>query len=193
MDILTGTAPGLEGPRIVLRPLSTLDAEALLAVWTAEEASDWLGMPELSGAGSAEALIWLLLDMEREGDGLRWSLTLRDSGRVIGSAGFNAWQDSGARRGEIGCELHPGFWGHGYMTEALRLVLEFGFRKLRLNRIEAQCLRGNERSERLFNRLGFRKEGLLREYRLTRRGLRDVELYALLRREWESASAERRS
>lgn len=87
-----------------------------------------------------------------------------------------------ARRvpGEIGFELSPAAMGMGYMREALELVLEFGFGTMGLNRIEALCHPDNLRAERLLEGLGFRQEGLLRQYRHTASGYQDVQIYSLL-------------
>jgi ribosomal-protein-alanine N-acetyltransferase len=67
------------------------------------------------------------------------------------------------------------------MTEALGLVLDFGFNIMGLNRIEALCHPDNIRAERLVSALGFQKEGVLRQYRQTASGFQDVVLHALLR------------
>lgn len=69
------------------------------------------------------------------------------------------------------------------MQEALELVLDFGFGTMALNRIEVLCHPDNVRAQRLFSALGFREEGLLREYRHTSSGFQDVILYAMLRSE----------
>ncbi|MNC76580.1 ribosomal-protein-S5-alanine N-acetyltransferase [compost metagenome] len=67
------------------------------------------------------------------------------------------------------------------MREALELMLDYGFTVMGLNRIEAFCHPDNIRAQRLFQSLGFQREGLLREYRHTDAGFQDVVLYALLR------------
>lgn len=85
--------------------------------------------------------------------------------------------------GEIGFELSPAAMGQGYMREALELMLEFGFGSMGLNRIEALCHPDNIRAEQLITRLGFRQEGLLRQYRHTASGYQDVRMYSLLQGE----------
>ncbi|AHV95476.1 GNAT family N-acetyltransferase [Paenibacillus sabinae] len=180
----SGTAPVLTGHRLTLRALRQEDAKALLPCWSYPEAAVWLGIKPLASKAEAEELIRLLLVMEREEESLRWSITL-PSGEVIGSCGYNSWQLAGAFRGEVGFELSPAFWGRGYMREALTLALGYGFEEMGLNRIEAQCHPANLRSARLLASLGFRREGTLREYRHTPSGYQDVDLYTLLRREWQ--------
>ncbi|WP_249901936.1 GNAT family protein [Paenibacillus sp. PK3_47] len=175
-------APVLGGHRVELRGMQPRDADALFPVWTHPRVAPWLNAPPLSSAGDAQQLIGLLLQMAQEEESLRWSITLPGAG-VIGSCGYNYWQLAGAYRGEIGCELAPAYWGQGYMTEALELALGFGFGVMGLNRIEALCHPDNIRAGKLFQGLGFRQEGLLRQYRHTAEGFQDVVLYALLRGE----------
>ncbi|AIQ11111.1 GNAT family N-acetyltransferase [Paenibacillus durus] len=183
MEEHSETAPELAGRRLKLRALRQEDSGALLHCWSHPEAAYWLGIKPLVSKAEAEELIRLLLEMEREEESLRWSIELT-SGEVIGSCGYNNWQLTGAFRGEVGCELSPAFWGQGYMREALTLALRYGFEEMKLNRVEAQCLPANLRSGRMFASLGFRREGTLREYRHTPSGFQDVDLYALLRRDW---------
>ena len=67
------------------------------------------------------------------------------------------------RQGEVGWHLNPAYHGHGFATEAATALLEFGFLELDWHRIVARCYEGNERSYRLMERLGMRREALLRE------------------------------
>ncbi|AKG37379.1 GNAT family N-acetyltransferase [Paenibacillus durus] len=183
MEEHSGTAPELSGRRLKLRALRREDSGALLRCWSHPEAASWLGVEPLASEAEAEELIRLLLEMEHEEESLRWSIEL-PGGEVIGSCGYNSWQLTGAFRGEVGFELSPAFWGRGYMREALALALRYGFEEMELNRVEAQCHPANLRSSRLLSSLGFSREGTLREYRHTPSGFQDVDLYALLRRDW---------
>lgn len=178
--VSNGAAPALSGHRVKLRGLAESDAVALFHIWSHPQVTPWLNSPPLSSAGDAERLIELLLQMAREEESLRWSI-IGPEGETIGTCGYNYWQLAGAYRGEIGCELSPAYWGQGYMTEALELVLDYGFGTMELNRIEAICHPDNLRAGGLFQGLGFRQEGLLRQYRHTAAGFQDVVLYALLR------------
>jgi [ribosomal protein S5]-alanine N-acetyltransferase len=63
-----------------------------------------------------------------------------------------------AQEAELGYELHPDYWGHGYATEAAWSMLAFGFHTLPLQRVWAQCLAENMASVRVLERLGMRPE-----------------------------------
>lgn len=178
--ICGGEIPTLTGPRVELRAMTSEHAPPLYRIWQHPQVVPWLDMPPLASVEEAAALIELLSLMSREEEALRWSIVGLE-GEVIGSCGYNSWQLPGAYRGEIGCELSPALWGQGFMREALELALDFGIGHMGLNRIEALCHPGNVRAGRLFTSLGFRQEGLLREYRHTEAGFQDVIMYALLR------------
>ncbi|MNI25892.1 ribosomal-protein-S5-alanine N-acetyltransferase [compost metagenome] len=179
MYVCGGIIPALRGSGIELRPLAVIHALELFEIWTHPAVAPWLDAPPLSTPDDAEQLIELLRQMSREEESLRWSIAA-PGGRIIGSCGYNQWQLSGAFRGEVGCELAPDCWGQGYMSEALRLMLKFGFGTMGLNRIEALCHPDNVRAEKLFKGQGFRQEGRLRQYRHTATGFQDVIMYALL-------------
>jgi RimJ/RimL family protein N-acetyltransferase len=80
-----------------------------------------------------------------------------------------------------------GYWGQGYGSEAMSLVLDFAFNELNLYRIQLTVYSYNEHAIRMYERLGFRREGVYREF-LYRDGQRhDMLLYGLLRHEWPGA------
>ncbi|KKO54642.1 GNAT family N-acetyltransferase [Paenibacillus sp. DMB20] len=184
-----GFIPDIAGAGVRLRKLTPGDAEDMHRCWTDEETSRYLFLPSLASAADAEDLILLLNELSRTEDSLRWGVERLDGGEVIGSCGFNSWQLQGAYRGEFGCELASPFWGRGYMGEAAALALDFGFRVMGLNRVEAFSDVRNTRAAAFFNSLGFAIEGTLREYRHSAEGFMDVRVFALLKREWEGKAA----
>jgi ribosomal-protein-alanine N-acetyltransferase len=109
----------------------------------------------------------------------RWVIVQKADGAPIGTCGFHKW-DKSHRRAEIGYDLSPDFWGKGFMTEALREVIRHGLSSMKLNRIEAMIYPENTRSLAVAQRLGFKQEGILRDY--SRQGDRyfDHSLYSLL-------------
>lgn len=79
-------------------------------------------------------------------------------------------------------------WGKGYGLEAMSLLLRYGFHELNLHRIQLTVFEYNERAIALYEKLGFRREGVFREF-MQRDGKRhDMYLYGLLRREWEAST-----
>jgi ribosomal-protein-alanine N-acetyltransferase len=70
------------------------------------------------------------------------------------------------------------------MTEALALALDFSFQRLKLHRVEAACLPGNEASRGLLMKLGFREEGYAKKYLCIDGKWQDHVLFGILREEW---------
>ncbi|MBK9748433.1 MAG: GNAT family N-acetyltransferase [Chloroflexi bacterium] len=76
--------------------------------------------------------------------------------------------------------------GKGYGLEAMNLALKFAFHELNLHRIQLTVFGYNERAIRLYEKIGFQREGTIREF-LARDGRRyDMYLYGLLKREWDA-------
>ena len=86
----------------------------------------------------------------------------------------------------MGYILRSQSWGKALMSESLRSLVNYGFTNLNLNRIEADIDPRNERSERVLQRLGFVKEGHLRQRWIVSGEVSDSALYGLLRSDWEA-------
>jgi RimJ/RimL family protein N-acetyltransferase len=114
------------------------------------------------------------------------------TGRVIGSIRLEA-HDPANRTADMGYSFHRPYWRQGYATEAARAVVGAAFGVLGLHRVWATCDVRNAGSWGVMEKLGMRREGLLRQNRLVRDGWRDSYVYALLASEWTSATGGRRS
>jgi RimJ/RimL family protein N-acetyltransferase len=129
-----------------------------------------------------------LLDEIRESHRQRalfqWGVALRADDRVIGTCTL-CHLDADNRRAEIGYALGRANWGRGYMHEALTALLGFTFGTLDLHRLEADVDPNNAASIRSLERLGFQREGYLRERWLVGGKVYDSLYYGLLRREWQ--------
>jgi ribosomal-protein-serine acetyltransferase len=104
-------------------------------------------------------------------------------GAMVGTIGLHyvEWFD---RSAELGYWIASGAEGRGYVTRAARAVSGFAFEIVGLHRIVVRCAVGNERSVRVAERLGFRREGLLREAHYVGGRFLDQHIYSLLRHEF---------
>ncbi|OAB39827.1 GNAT family N-acetyltransferase [Paenibacillus glacialis] len=184
MYVCDGNIPKLESDRILLRRMEPNDAPKLFECWSRSEVREHSGIPELESLSSAVEMIQFLNALSETEDGLRWGIVKKESNEWIGSCGFNMWQLEGAYRGEIGCELSSLYWGQGYMSEAIQLLLNYGFQVMGLHRIEVLVDPRNERASRLFIAQQFQMEGKLRDYRHTTEGFHDVHIYSVLHGDW---------
>lgn len=169
--------------RLLLRPLRESDADAMLGIFSDPEVMRFWGSVPWSSRD--EALERIAKDAQRleEGTDLRLGLERLTDATFLGTCtlfDFNAQ----CRRAEIGYCLASAAWGQGYMHEALTSLIQYGFKQLDLNRIEADIDPRNEASARSLERLMFKREGLLRERWIVGSEVSDSALYGLLRVDW---------
>jgi ribosomal-protein-alanine N-acetyltransferase len=111
--------------------------------------------------------------------GIRWGIALQGQQNIIGTIGFNNFTKK--HRASLGYDLQTVFWNNGFMTEALQVVINFGFSQLEINRIEAEVMQDNVASERLLEKLKFRKEGILRQWMFWNENYYDMTMFSLLK------------
>lgn len=118
-----------------------------------------------------------------ENDGFQAGIFYK--GELAGCVGYHYFHWA-ARRTEIGYWLGQDFNGHGIMTRTVRLLTEYGFNVLDLNRVEIRCAPGNAKSRAIPERLGFTNEGTLRDVGFVLdNALSDMVIYRMLAREWK--------
>ena len=151
--------PRVEG--FELRALSEADAPDLLQLFSDPEVCAFMDIEPLATEFEALDIIdWAEAQAAQE-IGVRWGLRRPDSGRLIGTVGFNRIERSRGRWGEIADDLARDQWGQGVMSAVLPAVIARGFEDLGLIRLEAMVTLGNERSCALLRRMGFQQEGVL--------------------------------
>jgi [ribosomal protein S5]-alanine N-acetyltransferase len=111
------------------------------------------------------------------------AVVLRAEERLIGNCGLRL-RHTGASEGDIGYELNPAYWGHGYATEAAQAMLGFAFVEMQLHRITANCLAENSASARVLEKIGMQLEGRLRQNEWFKGRWWDTLLYAVLFEEY---------
>lgn len=111
-----------------------------------------------------------------------FAVVWKETGRVIG-AGELTTIDRINQSGEIGYILHPGYWKRGIGSEMARLLLKFAFEENGLHRIWASCNPKNIGSQKVLERVGMTKEGLLRQNLRMNDGWRDSLVYSVLKKE----------
>ncbi len=178
----------LRSERLILRPLRAEDAPAVFATYSDPEVVRyWSGAPWTDLARAEEYIAGGMRDIA-DGSAMRLGVELAETGQWVGQVSLHNF-DAQNRRCEIGYALMRDHWGHGYIAEALDAVLDFGFDKLDLHRVEADVDPRNDASRRAVERMGFKEEGLLRERWLVNGEVCDTVFYGLLRREWLSRQA----
>jgi len=180
------TLPIITTPRIVLRWISEDDIDSLYEIFSNRHVMRYWSSEPLADREAAA-------DLQREIAGgnenetmFKWGLALRDSNTVIGTTTlFNLNLDNG--RAELGYAMSHAHWGKGYMNEALKALVSHAFEAMDLRRLEADVDPRNAASIRVLEKLGFQREGFLRERWHVNGEIQDAFFYGLLRREWLKA------
>ncbi|SHN34572.1 GNAT family N-acetyltransferase [Rhizobacter sp. OV335] len=175
----------LRTERLLLRPLRDDDAPALLAIFSDPETMRYWSAPPWTTIGQAHAMIERDRPAMAAGEHLRLGIEKTDDGTLIGLCTL-FHLNAACRRAEVGYVLARSAWGHGHMNEALRALLRHGFTAMNLNRVEADIDPRNRGSAASLERLGFTREGHLRERWIVGDEVSDSWLYGLLRREWDA-------
>ncbi len=112
-----------------------------------------------------------------------FDLAVTLDGSLIGRVGLNV-TDPGSGQAALWYILHPAQWGHGYVPEAARALLDFGFAELDLHRVMVDTDPRNLASIRVAQKLGMRKEAHLIENIFLKGEWCDSLMFAILKREW---------
>ena len=183
--------PTLKTERLRLREIVAADTPALFAIHSDADAMRWFGTDPLTGIHEALKLVETFAEWRKASNpGTRWAIVDSKTDRLIGTCGLFKWSPS-RRSCSVGYELARDAWGVGFMCEALTAVLGWGFEHMSLNRIEAQVHPENEPSIKLINRLGFVREGLLRQAGFWLGEYRDLIQFSLLRTEYSPLASKR--
>ena len=153
--------PVLETPRLRLRPYQAGDAEAMFALYSDPRVMRYWSFPPWREQAQAEAYVQRAVAEMHAGELMPWAVARREDDLLVGTATLHSWHQAQCRA-ELGYSLSPAQQGRGFATEALHAMLEFAFGPLGLRRVEADVDPRNLASCRLLERLGFRREGLLR-------------------------------
>jgi RimJ/RimL family protein N-acetyltransferase len=177
----------LETERLLLRPFVAEDFDSVFAMqsrpdvarylyWDARNEDEVRTALEKKIAGTA---------IRSEGDALFLAAVLKSTDEVVGDIVLH-WISRGHRTAEIGFIVHPDHQGHGYATEAVRVLLRLAFEDLKLHRVIGRAEARNVASARVLEKLGLRQEAHLIENEYVKGEWQSELGYAILDREWRA-------
>jgi ribosomal-protein-alanine N-acetyltransferase len=179
--------PTLHTARLRLRPFTNADADALFALHSNADVLRYWDSPPWTEPARAERFIAACRQMAEEGSGARLAMDRVSDGVFIGWCSLTRWNPD-YRSAAMGYCLDEAAWGHGYATEAARAGLRWAFDALDLNRVQAETDTRNGASAHVLEKLGFLREGTLREDCVVNGDVSDSWVYGLLRRQWLPAA-----
>ena len=117
------------------------------------------------------------------GETIRFAIREKEVRKLIGTIGLHLNKEH--QKAELGYWLGKNFWRKGYLTEALKAVLEFGFKELNLNKIYATHFLFNPNSGKVMLKAGMKFEGLQKQEYLQHGEFLDVNRYSLLKQDFK--------
>lgn len=176
--------PTLETDRLRLRPFTDADGDDLFALQSDAYVLRYWDSPPWTDRSSVARFMAGCQQMADNGTGARVVIERTSDQAFLGWCTFNSWNPD-FRSASLGYCLGAAVWGHGYATEAARVLLRWAFETLDLNRVQAETDTRNLASARVLEKLGFVHEGTLREDCIVNGDVSDTWVYGLLRRDRE--------
>jgi [ribosomal protein S5]-alanine N-acetyltransferase len=178
--------PRLETRDLVLRQITASDTAAYFALYSDLEVMRTFGIRPHPTIVHTRQLIQYLEDSFINRTRVTWGIATKNEDLLIGDVGF--WRFVKERfRAEVGAKLARKYWKGGYMTQALAAVVEYGFEKMGLHTIEANIDPNNTAGIRLVEKVGFLREGLIKEHSFCpfTEKFMDTALYSVVHGHWQ--------
>lgn len=172
--------PQLQTARLLLRQMTLSDAPNVQQLRSNEEVMRYINRPLTKTLEEAETWIRIVTDALENNNGITWCICLNEAPTVhVGSIGL--WRlEKENYRAEIGYMLEPALQGKGFMYEAITVVLEYGFKVMKLHSIEAHIDPRNAASAALLRKGGFIQEGYFKENCFYNGTFTDTAVYTIL-------------
>ncbi len=176
--------PELTSTRLKLTSIASTDVESVFELFSSPEMVKYYDLEVFNEREQAEKLMRIFESRYESSSGIRWAIRLKESGKLIGTCGFNTWSEK-MRSATIGYDLKPEYWNRGITTEAVFIIIRAAFSGLLpcgpLHRIQADTIPGNAASEKVLLKLGFKEEGTRRECAYLRGRYHDMKCFGLLK------------
>jgi len=173
----------LKGQKINLRKLTKSDALSIYQNVKDKEISRFTNIPHPYTLKNAKSFIRRTHLGFRKKTAYELGIEL-ESGQVVGGMSLLK-VDHKNKNAEVGYWLGKKYWGQGIASESLKLILDFGFKKLKLVRIYARVMHPNTASAKLLEKAGFKYEGRMKQNFLKNGKWMDVLIYAILKEEYK--------
>lgn len=174
--------PTLHTARLRLRPFAETDTDAIFALQSNQRVLRYWDAPPWSARTQGVRFIAVCRQIEQEGSGARLVIERASDAAFIGWCALSKWNPN-YRSARLGYCLGEAAWGQGFTTEAAGALLQWAFDALDLNRVQAETDTRNTASSRVLEKLGFVREGRLREDCIVDGVVSDSWVYGLLRRD----------
>lgn len=175
---MKNSASNLQTARLLLRQFEETDLDNVFKGLSHPQVIQYYGV-SYSTLEETTKQMEFFRDIETNNTGKWWAVCSADNTIFYGGCGLNNMSVQ-HRKAEIGYWLLPEFWGMGIITEALPLIIGYGFTALQLHRIEAVVETENSNSKKIMDKTGFQYEGTMRECEYKNGQYISLEMYGKL-------------
>jgi ribosomal-protein-alanine N-acetyltransferase len=181
--------PQLETQRLVLRQISSEDAETLWKLRNNREIMEFMDMLPMQSVREAWEQINTISRGFIDEQIPIWAITLKKdnhtclNNKMIGYVGYTGWNKKHCRA-EIAYVLEPAFWQKGIMSESMEAVLKMGFEQMRLHSVEGNVNPANIASIKILEKFNFRREAYYKENFYFNGKFVDTAIYSLLKHDF---------
>lgn len=176
--------PNLESSRLLYRAVELSDANEIFELRSDPKSMEFIPRPLAKNIDDAIAHIKMIQEKTNLNEGINWAITEKGNDKLIGLIGHYRIKPESFRC-EIGYMILPQYQGKGYITEAIKTVLDYGFNTMQMHSIEAIIDPGNFASEKVLLKNGFIKEAHLKENEFYDGKFIDTVIFSLLKRNFE--------
>ncbi|MFT3909695.1 MAG: GNAT family N-acetyltransferase [Ferruginibacter sp.] len=170
--------PELKTERFLLRQFNDNDIENVFKGLSHPDIIKYYGV-SYKTLESTKAQMEFFADLEKNETGIWWAVCSPDNKIFYGAGGLNSLSKE-HKKAEIGFWLLTEHWGKGMMTEAMPLIIEYGFKKLGLHRIEGIVESDNAACKKAIEKLNFKLEGTMKECEIKNGRFISLDIYAKL-------------
>ncbi len=170
----------LETDRLLLRQITPDDVNEIFTLRSSAETMKYIPRPLVTTNEEALEHIKMIQDKVEKNEGINWAITLKGNPKLIGIIGHYRirWEHF---RSEIGYMLLPEYNGKGIITEAIQLMIDYGFNQMKMHSLEGIIDPENTASARVLEKNGFVKEAHLKENEFFDGKFLDCVIYSLVK------------
>lgn len=166
----------------ILREIESSDLENIFRGLSNPEITKYYDVHFSTREETLEQMYWYQT-LKAKGTGIWWNIIDATTGEFCGAAGFSDLKKAN-KKAEIGLWLLEEYWGKGILQEVMPALFDYGFSVLNLNRITGFVHSENAKCKRALEKVDFTYEGTMREYEIKNGTKIDLDIYAILQKEW---------
>lgn len=184
LERLFAKYPVLESSWILLKQVEASDLNDLFSIYNNDHVFEFCGIYPKHNIDTVKNMISHFERDFNKKSRVKWGIYTKDPAKMVGIIEAMEF-DQKSDKLTIGYYLNQEYWGKGIATESVKILINFLFRHIEVNRIQAEVMPPNNHSKKVLIKNGFIKEGLIRQGSFwPSKGIIDTELYSLLRSEY---------